>query len=323
MKKKTNKRMILIIVCIIVVLLLIYIRLLSHPIKSRVGDFTVIFYSNRVGLRKYHGNEENIILPNTIGIMPVTQIGGNCFAGNSKIKSVTIPKNIKIIYDGAFMDCKNLETVKAENVQYIGWGAFVRDKKLEIADFGNSLEVIDVNSFGGCKALTYIPYSKKLNSIGQLAFCGSGIEEIGDLSGVNVEGGYIFADTPWMDKQDTDYVIINNVLQQYKGDKSVSIIPNGVEVLSEAYGEGTEKALTIYLPESVKRISAIGLFDNPNYVIYIPASVEYIKDNDGVIVNGCKIITVSGSYAEQYAKEHGMNYEIVDGWEVPKEDSAE
>ncbi len=321
--KKITKKKILIIACVIGALLLIYVRLLSHPIRKRVGDFTVKFYSNRVCLAKYHGTEENVIIPNKIGIMPVTQIGGNCFAGNSKIKSVTIPKNIKIIYDGAFMDCKNLETVKAENVQIIGAGAFVRDQKLKKADFGNSLEIIDSNSFGWCEALTYIPYSNKLKSIGLSAFQGSGIEEIGDLSGVNVEESYIFEDTPWMDKQDTDYVIINNVLQKYKGDKSVSVIPDGVEVLSEAYGEGTEKALTIYLPESVKRISAIGLFDNPNYVIYIPASVEYIEEIKYVEVSGCKIITVSGSCAEQYAIDNGFNYEIVDGWEVPEEDSAE
>ena len=74
---------------------------------------------------------------------------------------------------------------------------------------------------------------------------------------MNVEETYIFEDTPWMDKQDTDYVIINNVLQKYKGDKNVSVIPDGVEVLSEAYDEESEEVLTIYLPESVKKFARL------------------------------------------------------------------
>ena len=113
-----------------------------------------------------------------------------------------------------------------------------------------------------------------------------------------------------MDKQDTDYVIINNVLQKYKGDKSVSVIPDGVEVLAGAYEAESEKPLTIYIPNSVKKITSFGLFCNPNYC-------ERGKRN------GCKIITVSGSYAERYAIDNDINYEIVDGWEVPEEDSAE
>lgn len=143
------------------------------------------------------------------------------------------------------------------------------------------------------------------------------------MSGVNVERSYIFEDTPWMDKQDTDYVIINNVLQKYKGDKSVSVIPDGVEVLAGAYEAESEKPLTIYLPNSVTKITSFGLFCNPNYVIYIPASVEYIEYCERGKRNGCKIITVSGSYAERYAIDNDINYEIVDGWEVPEEDSAE
>jgi len=321
--KKITKKKVLIIVCIIGALLLIYVRLLSHPIRKRVGDYTVDFYSNRVCLAKYHGTEENVIIPNKIGIMPVKTIGFCCFMKNSVIKSVTIPENVEILEPRAFAMCDNLESVKAEEIKFVGYDTFLGDNRLKEANLGNRLETISSNAFQGCEALKYMPYSKELKTLGIYAFWGSGIEEIGDLSGVNVEAPYIFEDTPWMDKQDTDYVIINNVLQKYKGDKSVSVIPNGVEVLSEAYGEGTEKALTIYLPESVKRISAIGLFDNPNYVIYIPASVEYIEEIKYADVSGCKIITVSGSCAEQYAIDNGFDYEIVDGWEVPEEDSAE
>ncbi|SCY51174.1 Leucine rich repeat-containing protein [Lachnospiraceae bacterium XPB1003] len=321
--KKITKKKILIIACVIGALLLIYVRLLSHPIRKRVGDFTVDFYSNRVCLAKYHGTEECVTIPNKIGIMPVRTIGFCCFMKNSVIKSVTIPENVEILEPRAFAMCDNLESVKAEEIKFVGYDTFLGDNRLKEANLGNRLETISSNAFQGCEALSSIPYSSKLKSLGHRAFWGSGIEEIGDLSGVNVEEAYIFEDTPWMDKQDTDYVIINNVLQKYKGDKNVSVIPYGVEVLSEAYGWESEEVLTIYLPESVKKICAIGLFVNPNYVIYIPESVEYIEKNEVADENRCKIITVSGSYAEQYAIDNDINYEIVDGWEVPEEDSAE
>ena len=58
-------------------------------------------------------------------------------------------------------------------------------------------------------------------------------------------------------------------------------------------------------------------------MIYIPASVEYIEYCERGKRNGCKIITVLGSYAMTYAIDNDINYEIVDGWEVPEEDSAE
>ena len=321
--KKITKKKILIIACVIGALLLIYVRLLSHPIRKRVGDFTVDFYSNRVCLAKYHGTEECVTIPNKIGIMPVRTIGFFCFMKNSVIKSVTIPENVEIIEARAFAMCDNLEIVKAENVQIIEYEAFLGDNRLKEADYGNRLESISFNSFEGCEALTFIPYSNELKALGHGAFWESGIEEIGDLSHVNVEAPYIFEDTPWMYKQDTDYVIINNVLQKYKGDKSVSVIPDGVDVLSGAYEEKSDKALTIYIPDSVKKITSYGLFCNPNYVIYIPESVEYIEKIELADANRCKIITVSGSYAEQYAIDNDINYEIVDGWEVPEEDSAE
>ena len=71
------------------------------------------------------------------------------------------------------------------------------------------------------------------------------------------------------------------------------------------------------------RIASYALIASEYYTVYIPKSVDSIVDiNDLVNLDekSCKIITVSGSYAEQYAKEHGMNYEIVDGWEVPEEE---
>ena len=318
------KKIIKIIAIVIISLAVLHlIVVLIFPITFQTKDYTATLYVNGIGLDNYRGGDKDVQIPNFIGIFPVISIGIRCFEDNETIETVVIPNNVKYIERGAFLGCAKLKSVEASRIKVIGEYAFSDDIKLERVELGENVQTIEKLAFAGCHALAYIPSRSSLKEIGGGAFSECGIEELGDLSGVNVERSFIFEDTPWMDKQDTDYVIINNVLQKYKGDKSVSVIPDGVEVLAGAYEAESEKPLTIYLPNSVKKITSYGLFCNPNYVIYIPASVEYIEYCEDGKKNGCKIITVSGSYAEQYAIDNDINYEIVDGWEVPEEDSAE
>ncbi len=318
--KKIIKKIVIVIISLAVLYLIVD---LNFPITFQTKDYTATLYVNGLGLYNYRGEDKDVIIPNFIGIIPVSYIDGQCFKHNDTIETVVIPNNVRKIEPFSFHGCDNLKSVEASRIKVIGEYAFSDDIKLERVELGENVQTIERLAFAGCHALTYIPSRSSLKEIGGGAFSECGIEELGDLSGVNVERSYIFEDTPWMDKQDTDYVIINNVLQKYKGDKSVSVIPDGVEVLAGAYEAESEKPLTIYLPNSVKKITSFALFCNPNYVIYIPASVEYIEYCERGKRNGCKIITVSGSYAEQYAIDNDINYEIVDGWEVPEEDSAE
>ncbi|PWT27639.1 hypothetical protein CPT75_11305 [Butyrivibrio fibrisolvens] len=53
-------------------------------------------------------------------------------------------------------------------------------------------------------------------------------------------------------------------------------------------------------------------------IVYIPASVTNIEEGAFSSYATPLIITTSGSTAEQYAIDNGINYEIVDSWEVPE-----
>jgi hypothetical protein len=53
-------------------------------------------------------------------------------------------------------------------------------------------------------------------------------------------------------------------------------------------------------------------------IVYIPASVTNIEEDVFSLYATPLIITTSGSTAEQYAIDNGINYEIVDSWEVPE-----
>lgn len=76
-----------------------------------------------ITITDYTGKNSDVIIPDTIGKLPVTEIGYMGY--NQKIKSVTIPESVKKISEYAFYRCENLEYANIpENVEYIGAEAF-------------------------------------------------------------------------------------------------------------------------------------------------------------------------------------------------------
>ena len=76
-----------------------------------------------------NGNKSSITIPATVqingGTYKVTEIAPKAFKNNSKIKSVTIGKNVKKIGNEAFSGCKNLKkiTIKSSLLKNIGKNA--------------------------------------------------------------------------------------------------------------------------------------------------------------------------------------------------------
>lgn len=69
--------------------------------------------------------DREIIIPNVIGGLPVTEIAENAFKGNLNIYGVSIPKGVKKIGRSAFADCKNLYTILLpQGIEELGVGAF-------------------------------------------------------------------------------------------------------------------------------------------------------------------------------------------------------
>jgi len=297
-----------------------------RPVKIQTKEYIYILKGNEVKISKYLGNDETVIIPDSYLGRPITSIGVECFSNKYSLESVFIPDTVSIIREETFYNCNNLKSVKAKNIVKVEAGAFMEDKNLQIVDLGTHLETIEEAAFKYCKSLEYVPSRDSLKTIGQMAFEFSGLTEVGDLTGVNIESMDIFDCTPWMENQTGDYVMIGDVLVKYRGSGNISVIPEGVKTIAAVYNGNPDRNISVYIPLSTTRIASYALIASEYYTVYIPKSVDSIVDiNDLVNLDEktCKIITVSGSYAEQYAKEHGMNYEIVDGWEVPEEDSAE
>ena len=151
------------------------------PADTSITEFTV-------GSCKYIVNKDQttvtapksststkISIPATVKIngksVPVTSIAANAFKGCSKLKTVTIGKNVTSIGEKAFSGCKALTKVSiGAGVKTIGKNAFLNCAKLKTVSGGKGLTTIGASAFSGCKALTKITLYAKVKKIGAKAF---------------------------------------------------------------------------------------------------------------------------------------------------------
>lgn len=120
-------------------------------------------------LVEYYGNEEEVVIPDTLGI---TSIGRCAFTNSNKLRSVMLPEGIKSIGEGAFQGCQYLETVLgAYGLQSIGNCAFYQCKNLDntILSGNSTIRNIGTCAFYDCDSLTDI-FLDGVRNIGSEAF---------------------------------------------------------------------------------------------------------------------------------------------------------
>ncbi len=117
----------------------------------------------------------SVKIPDTVKIgdvtYKVTSIKAKAFRKNSKIKKVTIGKNVKTIGTSAFEGCKKLTTVKfGSSVTTVGKKAFKNCPNLKTVKLSKKVKTIGDEAFRGCKKLTSITLDKYVSKIGKNAF---------------------------------------------------------------------------------------------------------------------------------------------------------
>lgn len=132
---------------------------------------------------------EHLVLP--IGI---DTIRPNTFAGDMDLKRVDVTGGIRLIGDGAFMRCRNLETVELgtalceigvqafkgctsltgvtipDKVATVGNGAFNNCSAMRYIVFGEGIRSISKEMCDGCKNLDSLVIGSKVETIGTMAF---------------------------------------------------------------------------------------------------------------------------------------------------------
>ncbi|AAM07629.1 leucine-rich repeat protein [Methanosarcina acetivorans] len=140
-------------------------------VAEQVDNFTYTSDGTSVTITGYSGPGGDVVIPSTIGDLPVTAISGSVFKSNTNINSVTIPDSVTTIGSSAFYGCTGLTSVTIPNsVTTIGNNAFNGCTGLTSVTIGNNVTKIDDRVFYGCTALISVVIPDSVTSIGDSAF---------------------------------------------------------------------------------------------------------------------------------------------------------
>ncbi|MBO5411295.1 MAG: sigma-70 family RNA polymerase sigma factor [Clostridia bacterium] len=124
----------------------------------------------------YSGSETAVSIPASVNGKSVTAVGAGAFAGNSSLKSVTLPSSVTQIGQEAFAECTFLTSVSLpSSVELIGIGAFYGCSSLASVALPSGTKTIGDEAFAGCTSLKTVTVPSSVTSIGDDAFadCGS------------------------------------------------------------------------------------------------------------------------------------------------------
>ena len=122
-----------------------------------------------------YGNASTYEIKNEHKGKEVVGISTRAFFKKNKLKSISLPENIKIIDRLAFSECKNLERINLENVNTIYRNAFSYCNSLKDLNIG--AEYIGASAFYKCENLKNVTLTNTL-SIGSMAFSETKIKNI-------------------------------------------------------------------------------------------------------------------------------------------------
>lgn len=193
-------------------------------------------------------------------------------------------KGIRIIqYDGNETLVKVPETIDGKNVTIIGKEAFYQQSNIETVILPQGLKVIEDSAFYRCYSLKNIAIPKQVKEIGDNPFyrCSA-------LSFIQVD-----EENQWFSQVD-------------------GILFDKKQTRLYAYPEA--KSSTEYIvPSSVKTIedSAFGYHSNLKSITILSSVTQMPKGNIFAYPWEMTFVVEAGSVAEEYAKEYGLNYQLI------------
>lgn len=166
------------------------------------GDFDYSIYTDGTCIiDKYLGTAETITIPSVINGYKVIRLGNEAFAGNTKVKKVTLPDTITEMYGSVFKDCSNLETINTpDSLKIIGTSCFENCSKLKSFNF-NKVERIGWYVLKNCKSIEEIYVPGTIKSVPVATFDGcSNLKTLTFAEGVKEIGIHAAFNTPSLEK---------------------------------------------------------------------------------------------------------------------------
>lgn len=195
---------------------LVMLCLCSGLVQAAVsGDFEYTDHGTYIELTDYTGASSDLSIPETINGKPVTKLGTSLFRDNTSLTNIFVPFNIQSIETSSFYRCRNLISigVAGENSSYcsvggalfnksrtiiihypenkagstyevpagvttIGDYAFYSCNNLIRAILPDSLTHIGFRGFQLCASLSEINFPPNLESIDNVAFASTDLEDV-------------------------------------------------------------------------------------------------------------------------------------------------
>ena len=202
---------------------------------SRNYEYGILSDSDSIYIKKYIGNEENVIVPSEIDGKRVISIGGDAFSGCSSLISITLPEGITSIGGSAFRGCSSLTEINLpERITKIGYGAFSGCSSLTEITIPRGITTIEGSTFRGCSSLTEITIPQGITTIEDSTFYGcSSLTEITIPQGITSIGNFAFGGCS----------SLTNI-----------IIPEGITSIKDGVFSGCKALAIIYFPKTLTSI---------------------------------------------------------------------
>ncbi|MBE6872682.1 MAG: leucine-rich repeat domain-containing protein [Ruminococcus albus] len=274
----------------------------------------------RIGSPSFQTRDvDSVVIPDS-----VTRIEDNAF-NSCTLKSVTIPNSVEYIGERSFSNCKSLENIEIpSSVKALGRYAFDRCCSLESVTLNDGLSIIGYSAFSYCERLKSIEIPSSVEKIDDFAFyrCSS-LKSLKLNSGLRYIGECAFSscDFPQIEIPDSVEEIGKYAFELNKSLKSV-ILPKELKTFGYYVFYNCSNLESVNIPDDLTFIPNGTFHECVNLKrIIIPASVTTIGDYAFTYFDSEKkaylpipdltISCYSGSYAEKYAKENGLKYQLI------------
>ncbi|MDE6784035.1 MAG: leucine-rich repeat protein [Ruminococcus sp.] len=136
----------------------------SDSADSDIGLLKFRLYGTYISVVGVDKNAEEIVVPDSVGGLPVLAIDNDAFRG-SNIRKIVLPEGIQEIRNEAFAYCAKLEEISLPStLEKIGISAFSGCYSLKTLIIPDRVSEIDKTALTGCDGLETVQLPNKLNS---------------------------------------------------------------------------------------------------------------------------------------------------------------
>ncbi|MGI6238656.1 MAG: leucine-rich repeat domain-containing protein [Christensenellales bacterium] len=244
----------------------------------------------------YTGSGGDVIVPDSIGGVPVTRIGERAFSSNNAITSVTLPQGIRRIEHGAFYFCENLRAIELpDGLEVIAPYALFACGALERLNVPAAVAYIGDYAVSGCYNLREINFAGEAPLMGEEAFANGADDRrivvpaedqmiYEAMLGAPCEPGGARASVDRAVAED-DFLFdaATGVLTGYVGDAAYVPIPAAiggtpVREISEKAFFGDKGIVRMDLPEGLQTIGDQAFYASALVGVRLPESLRSIGD---------------------------------------------